>query len=533
MYKTKKKVKHDEVRNGIRTIIFVGISVIIQFIWIVVLYIRLNAISTSITLILSLLALLVALAINGSYANTAVKTPWIVLILAFPFLGMPLYLMLGRSGATKNMQKRFECIDRQLFPRIKQDDRVFRELEKQDVQVANQCRYIIDYAHFPVYDDSYVEYFSEASDALDAQIESLKKARKFIFMEYHAIEDAQSFRRIEEVLEQKVKEGVEVRLFYDDIGSAVFIDKSFADKMRKKGINCRIFNPMIPLLNVFMDNRDHRKITVIDGIVGYTGGYNMANEYFNVVNPYGHWKDTGVKIVGNAVKNLTITFLEIWNAINAKDIDDKNYKIYLPDADKFIKKYYNFSIRYRGERKGYVQPYADSPLDNEHVGENVYLNAIESATKYIYFMTPYLIITDDMDRALGLAAKRGVDVRIITPGIPDKKAVYTLTKSYYPSLLRRGVKIYEYNPGFCHAKMCVSDDKVATVGTINLGYRSLYHHFEDGVFMYNVPAVMDIKKDFDDTFKKCSRVISDNNDNRKTFMDKVGYSLLRLFAPLL
>ena len=283
-----------------------------------------------------------------------------------------------------------------------------------------------------------------------------------------------------------------------------------------------------------MDNRDHRKITVIDGIVGFTGGYNLADEYFDIVKPYGHWKDTGVKITGNAVKNLTITFLEIWNAINNKDVDDINYSEFLPDANKLIKKEENLRGEWLKSDRGYIQPYADSPLDMEHVGENVYLNAIASADKYIYFMTPYLIITDDMNRALGLAAKRGVDVRIIIPGIPDKKLVYMLTRSYFPSLIRRGVKIYEYKPGFCHAKMCVSDDHIATVGTINLDYRSLYHHFENGVMMYKNKAVIDIKTDFDKMFKNdCKCVNEEFKDVRKTFLNRVGYSILRLFAPLL
>lgn len=527
-----KQVKHDEVRNGIRTLIFVALATTLQFIWTVSLYVRLYEISTTLTLLLSIFALVVALAINGEHTNTAVKMPWIVLILTFPPLGMPLYLMLGRRGATRGMQKRFETIDKRLFPKIPQDEKVFEELERENLKIANQCRYLIEYAKFPVYHDSYVEYYHDASLALDAQIESLKKAKKFIFMEYHAIEDAESFQRIERVLEEKVNEGVEVRLFYDDIGSAVFIDKSFQKKMIEKGIQCRIFNPMIPFLNVFMDNRDHRKITVIDGVVGFTGGYNLANEYFNIVNPYGHWKDTGVKIVGNAVKNLTITFLEIWNAINAKDEDDRSYRMYLPDASKLIRSDSDLRKRFLKTKTGYIQPYADSPMDYEHVGENVYLNAIASAEKYIYFMTPYLIITEDMNRALGLAAKRGVDVRIVTPGIPDKKGVYTMTRSYYPGLIRRGVKIYEYTPGFCHAKMCVADDNMATVGTINLDYRSLYHHFENGVLMYDCPAILDIKKDFDEIWKECKLVNPKYHDDRKTFTEKVVYSILRLFAPL-
>jgi len=537
------KVKHDDVKNGMRSLVFVGISVLLQITWVVLMFIRLNEKSTLISLCMSITALIVVLALNGKHTNAAVKMPWTVLILSFPILGLPLYLMLGRSGSTRGMRKRFEDIDGKLLKKIPQDEEVFKTLEKTNIRVANISRYIKDYAKYPIYNDSEVEYYKEASDALEAQKKAIKKAKKFIFMEYHAIEEAESFLEIEKLLELKAKEGVEVRLFYDDVGSSVFIDKNFAKRMNEKGINCRIFNPMMPIVNVFMDNRDHRKITVIDGYIGFTGGYNLANEYFNVVNPYGYWKDTGVKITGNAVKNLTITFLEMWNAVNPHDKDDESFRKYLPDAKESAKKCLDYNDSELKEYKklrdvdiadrGYVQPYADSPLDLEHVGENVYLSMIYNAKKYIYFMTPYLIITDDMNRAMGMAAKRGVDVRIITPGIPDKRVIYTLTRSYYPSLIRRGVKIYEYSPGFCHAKMCVSDDEIATVGTINLDYRSLYHHFENGVFMYNNKAVADIKQDFDDVFKECENVTEIFNEERNSIEKNIGYSIMRLFAPLL
>ena len=530
----KGKVKHEEQRNSLMTLAFAAISVLLQILWFVYVYYELYKVSTFVSIGLSFFALLCALAINGKHTNAAVKMPWIVLILAFPMLGMPLYLTLGRSGATRGMRKRFEEIDNRILHEIPQDGEVVKELREDSISIANQCRYIYKYAHYPVYNDSHIEYYNEATLALQAQLDALKQAKKFIFMEYHAIEDAQSFKDIKKILEEKAAQGVEVRLFYDDIGSAFFINKNFRKRMEKAGIKCRVFNPMVPVLNVFMDNRDHRKITVIDGIVGFTGGYNLADEYFDIVKPYGHWKDTGVKITGNAVKNLTITFLEIWNAINSKDVDDMKYSEFLPDASKLIKQDENLRREWLNSDKGYIQPYADSPLDMEHVGENVYLNVIASANKYIYFMTPYLIITDDMNRALGLAAKRGVDVRIIIPGIPDKKLVYMLTRSYFPSLIRRGVKIYEYKPGFCHAKMCVSDDRIATVGTINLDYRSLYHHFENGVMMYKNKAVIDIKTDFDKMFKNdCKCVNEEFKDVRKTFLNRVGYSILRLFAPLL
>lgn len=348
-------------------------------------------------------------------------------------------------------------------------------------------------------------------------------------MEYHAIEAARAFGRIMDVLTEKVKEGVEVRVFYDDIGSIGFINTDFVKKLNSLGIQCRVFNPVGPLANVFLNNRDHRKITVIDGQVGFTGGYNLADEYFHLKEPFGFWKDTGLRLEGPAVKSLTVTFLEMWNAVNKDDADDRDYSRYLPDTV--------FDASTAPEdlaeaAAGFVQPYADSPLDHEHVGENVYMSLAESAKDYVWFMTPYLLITDEMSSALGLAAKRGVDVRIVTPGIPDKKLVYQLTRSYYASLVRNGVRIFEYTPGFCHAKMSVADDEAATCGTINMDYRSLYHHFENGCIMYKSQAVLGIKKDFESFFPECREVTEQYRTGRSHFL-RLWQLILRLAAPLM
>ena len=252
-----------------------------------------------------------------------------------------------------------------------------------------------------------------------------------------------------------------------------------------------------------MNNRDHRKITVVDGKVGFTGGYNLADEYFNLTSPYGHWKDTGVRLEGDAVKNLTVLFLEMWNSVKVTDMD---FARYLPDPG------------YTAKGRGFVQPYGDNPLDGEPVGENVYMNVIKNAKDYVYFTTPYLIVSDELGRELRLAAKRGVDVRLITPGIPDKKAVFQVTRSYYAGLVRDGVRIYEYTPGFIHAKQCVCDGETAVVGTINLDYRSLYLHFENGVFLYDCEAIKDIKADFDGLFPICQEVTEEYRSGRSAVL---------------
>ena len=266
-----------------------------------------------------------------------------------------------------------------------------------------------------------------------------------------------------------------------------------------------------------MNNRDHRKVTVIDGKVGFTGGYNLADEYFNITHPYGQWKDTGVRMEGEAVRNLTVMFLELWNAIDHTDTD----------FEKYLE-----PVEYQPKENAYVQPFGDSPMDDEPVGENVYMNIVKNAKDYVYFTTPYLIITDEFKRELCMAAKRGVDVRIITPGIPDKKVVYQLTRSYYAGLAKEGVRIYEYTPGFLHAKQCVCDGETAVCGTINLDYRSLYLHFENGVFFYNCKAVGDMRKDFDNLFPICREVTEQYRSGRSAAV-RIGQCILRLFAPLM
>lgn len=505
------------VKNSIGRMIFVALSVILQIVWLFILAKWLDEYSAVISALASISAVVLVCRIYSKEINSAMKTPWIIAILLFPIMGMCLYFLVGHSDVTRGMRKRFEKINATLVDRLVQNEVVLKNLEDKDIGISNQVKYIVNYGKYPVYQNTDVEFHEDALKGIESQKEALKKAEKFIFMEYHAIEDAESFDSIKEILAEKVKQGVEVRIFYDDIGSIGFIDHDFIKRMESLGIKCRVFNPLIPFLNIFMNNRDHRKITVIDGIVGFTGGYNLANEYFNITHPYGHWKDTGVKLTGDAVKSLTVMFLEMWNAIKKTD----------EDYDSFF-----HDVRYDAEQCGYIQPYADSPLDTERVGESVYMNIVKNAKRYVYFMTPYLIISDEMSREFELAAKRGVDVRIITPGIPDKKLIFEVTRSYYARLAKAGVRIYEYTPGFCHAKQCVCDDEVATVGTINLDYRSLYLHFENGVFLYDCLAVKDIKKDFDDTFIKCNEVTSKYRSGRSAVL-RLGQCALRLVSPLL
>lgn len=505
------------VKNSVGRLIFALLSILIQVGWIMLVFMKLNNYSTEISLLSSLLALIVVLNIYEKNVNSAFKMPWMIIILALPVFGLCLYFLFGRGGLTVRVRKCFSQIEEKIEESLMQDEKVMKCMEEENFALANQSRYIWNCGKYPVYQNTDVEFYPEAIDALEAQKEELRKAEKFIFLEYHAIEDSMAFHGIKEILAQKVQEGVEVRMIYDDIGSIGFINKDFIGRMEKLGIQCRVFNPVVPFLNVFMNNRDHRKITVIDGKTGFTGGYNLAEEYFNFTHPYGYWKDTGIKITGDAVRSLSVMFLTMWNSIERTDADYENY---LPE------------INYKAEEGGFLQPYADSPLDQEYLGENVYLNIIKNAKHELYFTTPYLVITDEMSRELGLAAKRGVDVRIITPGIPDKKIIYQVTRSYYAGLVKSGVRIYEFTPGFMHAKQCICDNETATVGTINMDFRSLYLHFENGVYLYGYKAVQAIKKDFEETFLLSEEVTEKYKDNKSNKFRGIHH-ILRLFSPLM
>ena len=313
--------------------------------------------------------------------------------------------------------------------------------------------------------------------------------------------------------------GLDVRLIYDDVGCVNTLAADFRVRLERCGIRCQVFNPFVPVLAVVLNNRDHRKITVIDGHTAFTGGINLADEYINRRERFGYWKDTGVILQGDAAWSFTVMFLRMWSVLSGEKPEYEKYRPNVWRQEAF-------------EDDGFVQPYCDTPLDNETVGENVYLNIINRAKKYVYIFTPYLISDNEVITALCLAAKSGIDVRIVTPGIPDKKMVFLLTQSYYGTLLQAGVRIFEYKPGFLHAKSFVCDDEIATVGTINLDYRSLYLHFECGVWLYRSEAVLQIKEDALSIFGQCREIRWEDWENR-SLRTRFFQSVLRLFAPLL
>ncbi len=516
----KTKETKANVKNGVIRMIFALLSIAIEVLLIILIIIRMSKQLVWFSAAFSLLGLAVVLFLYGKKQSASIKMPWILLILLVPVAGLAFYLLVGQNQGTRKMRKRYEEVDNKLLPLLPANGKEQQELKEKLPYAANIARYLKKYSGYPVYKNTDITYFDDAKKGLESQKEELKKAKEFIFMEYHAIEDAESWHGIQEILEEKVKEGVEVRVFYDDMGSIGFVNTDFVKRLESVGIKARVFNPFAPGLNLFLNNRDHRKITVIDGKVGFTGGYNLANEYFHLTQPFGFWKDTGLKLEGEAVRSLTITFLEMWNAVKEHDSDDVDFGKYLKSYD------------YKAAEDGFVVPYADNPMDKIQVGEDVYMSIANSARDYAWYITPYLIITDEMINALSLAAKRGVDVRIITPGIPDKKLVYSVTRSYYNVLAENGVRIFEYTPGFCHAKMSVCDDSMATCGTINLDYRSLYHHFENGCFIAGSHVVDEVKRDFEEMFSVSNEVTEYYKSGRGRFL-RFGQMLLRLAAPLL
>ena len=502
--------------NSIVRIVFVGISVLIQIGWILLTILELNAYHTWISLATSLLSGVIVLKLYSHNETAAMKMPWVLLILIFPVMGLSLYLLVGILGDSAGTGKHLRRIRREMRPCLTQREQVLDGLQKKNPAAANQFRYLWRCSGSPAYTNTDVTYHAEAKFALEAIKQDLEQAESFIFMEYFIVEDGSAFQELQEILVRKAKEGIEVRLLYDDFGSVGYVNMKFARRLNAQGIQCRIFNPALPVVNLFMNHRDHRKITVIDGKVGFTGGFNLSDEYFGRKITFGRWKDTGIRLEGEAVRSLTAAFLEMWDACTRTREDVEPY----------------LSVPHDVAGDCLAQPYEDDPLGRERVAENVYLHLIHSARKSLYAMTPYLIITDEMTNALGLAAKRGVDVRIITPGVPDKKLVYAVTRSYYAGLAAQGVRIFEYTPGFCHAKQMLCDGAVASIGTSNLDYRSLYLHFENDVLLQGGQAVADMARDFEELFTQCREVTEKYRSGRSRVL-RLGQYILRLFAPLL
>lgn len=446
------------------------------------------------------------------------KLAWVIPICAAPVFGALLYLFVvgnwGNIGLKKHLDRRLKETEEFLHT----DDRVRKKLEIASPHMANLSKYIEEIGGFPAYGSSAVTYFTLGEEKYEDLLAELKKAEKFIFLEYFIVERGRMWNSILDILKQKVKEGVEVRFMYDGMCSLLLLPYSYPKQLNGYGIRTKMFAPIIPLLSTTQNNRDHRKILVIDGRVAYTGGVNLADEYINEVEKYGHWKDAAVKVEGSAVRSFTLMFLQMWNVSETKPEDYAGYIAVNEGAKK--------------AGSGFVIPFGDGPTTPENVSETVYMDMINQAVDYVHIMTPYFIVDNAMLDVLQYAARRGVDVKLIIPHIPDKKAVFAMSRTYYPDLLAAGVKVYEYTPGFVHAKVFVSDDEKAVVGTINLDYRSLYHHFECGTYLYRNETVAAVENDFNETIGKCIRV-DEEYYRRIPLLSRLTGRILRLFGPLM
>lgn len=502
-------------------IFYVAFSFIIQILWIGLIFARFIGYSRYISFGVDIISLIFVLRILNRKINPSYKLAWSVTIMCIPVFGLLFYLMFGKSRIGTVMQKRFDYLMATSRPYLQESDSVRARIIEEDSSMSRQSVYIRDKSGYPLHRNTTAEYFQVGDDMFPVLVRELAKAKHYIFIEYFIINDGVMWQTILKILEKKASQGVDVRLIYDGFGCLSTLPTKYYEKISGKGIKCAVFNPFRPIVNIIQNNRDHRKLCIIDGFVGFTGGVNLSDEYINQKERFGHWKDTAVVLRGEAVWNMTVMFLHMWQIVNhlSEEIDYEYYQPYHFHPEPF-------------DGEGFVQPFSDSPLDSETVGESVYLNIINHARDYVYICTPYLIIDNEMITALSLAAKSGIDVRIMTPGIPDKKIVAMLTHSYYEQLLEAGVRIYEYQPGFLHAKSFVCDDEVAVVGTINLDYRSLYLHFEDGVWLYRNPVIDDVKRDFEETLPYCREMDLQFCKNQKLAV-RALQSLLRVVAPMM
>ena len=436
---------------------------------------------------MSVMEIVVLVYIINTEGNPAFKMTWMLCVMALPVIGTVFYIYVHLQLETRFVQNRLAALRMETEPYMDQDEKVTEALWASKSANAQLSYYLSHQLGFPTYRNTEVEYFPVGEAKFASMIKELEKAEKFIFMEYFIVEEGIMWDTILEILKRKVNEGVEVRFMYDG-------------------------------MSTIQNNRDHRKICVIDGQTGYVGGVNLADEYINEKERFGHWKDTAVLLRGDAVQSLTMIFLQMW------DVDMHGVEPY--------GKYLTKKAESLNDRLGYVIPYADSPFDHENVGEEVYFHILNHAKKYVHIMTPYLILDNEMLTTLIRAAKSGIEVIIIMPHIPDKWYAFAVAKTYYKELIEGGVQIYEYTPGFVHAKVFVSDDDTATVGSINLDFRSLYLHFENGVFIYDNPEVQKVEEDFQNTLAKCHKVTVTEVRNRGVLM-KVAGQVLRLVAPLM
>ncbi|MGD9559361.1 MAG: cardiolipin synthase [Oscillospiraceae bacterium] len=494
------------------------------FVWLVYLFSNSGVVAYTVLMVLSVLVLVAVF--EKDDLNPAYKLMWILIIVLMPVFGSLFYLLWGHRTVPRRKRAELLEISKRYttLMQAEQDPDMLQRLAREDVRMGQSARYLINHASSPIYPAMGNEYYPVGEAFFPRFLDAIKNAKRYIFMQYYIYEEGVMLDTTVEVLRQKAAEGVDVRVMWDGFGSLFTLPPDYAKKLQSYGIKCSAFSPMRVTLHVsdyaMLNHRDHRKITVVDGEIGFSGGLNFADEYINAKERFGQWKDTAFMIKGPGVYALTTTFLRAWEYASGTACDARAYRATPP------------ALPPPSLESGYVQPFWDTPLDGENVSENAYMNVIRHATDYVYISTPYLILDHEMITRLGLAAKSGVDVRILTPGIPDKPGIFIVTQSYYPVLLQAGVRIFEYSPGFNHAKMYVCDDKVAIIGSANMDYRSLYLHFENGVVFYGGNVVREAHSDMLNSFSLSREVTLE--DTRKTPLHRRLFQIVaKFFAPML
>ena len=462
-----------------------------------------------------ILGTVTVISIINRRGNPDHKIAWIVFILIFPIFGIAVFLLWGGGRIPPFQRKKMRICESHYFPLLKDDGKIKERLKYYDIVHFRQADYLTGESGFPLYDCSSTEYLSPGEKFLPRLLEELEKAEKYIYIEFFIIAEGEMWNKIYNILKQKSSQGVEIKIIFDDFGSIKRQHKDFISSLRQNGISVSVFNPITPIMNIFMNNRNHRKIVVIDGTVAITGGINIGDEYINVQKRFGYWLDCAVIIKGSAVKSFLAMFCAMWEFTTSKKIDMKSHiseSISLDD--------------------GFVIPYCDGPLNRQNPAEGIYMQILNTAQKYVYIITPYLVIDNNMINSLIMAAKSGIDVRIITPHIPDKWYVHPVTQYNYLELLEAGIKIYEYLPGFVHSKLFISDDKIATVGTVNMDYRSFVFHFECGAWICDNSTVLDIRDHFNQIIS-VSKEITLDDWKKRPILTRIKQSLLHIFAPFM
>ena len=492
-----------------------ALLLVFQLIFMFTVLFNLSSNSVAIYWLAEVLGVITVITIVNKRGNPSYKIAWIIFILLVPVFGISVYLLWGGGRVLPSIRKRMLACEENYIPKLNEEDGVHEKLAYHDLLHSRQADYLTVESGYPLYKNSEIEYLSPGEAFFPRFLEELENAKKYIFIEFFIIAEGKMWSEISEILKRKVKEGVEVKVLFDDFGSIKRQHKNFITRLKKSGIEVAAFNKIGPSMNIFMNNRNHRKIVVIDGLIAATGGLNLADEYINETERFGYWLDSAVFIKGEAVRSFVAMFCSLWEFTTGKKIDMPKYI-----HENHIK------------NDCFVLPYCDDPLDSRNPAEGIYMQIINTAQRYVYIASPYLIVDNTMISNLSNAAKSGIDVRIITPHIPDKWYVHPVTQYNYKELLDAGVRIYEYTPGFIHSKLFVSDDAVATVGTVNMDYRSFILHFECGVWMANSDEIITIRRQFDSLFEQSKEILKSEWD-KEPWYRRTKRAILHVFSPFM